>query len=423
MAKRDEITMNQVERKRLYVIGQVIERKLKQIRAAEILGLCVRQVRRLMQRVKKVGDVAVVHQSRGKESKRRTVEAIKKKVLYLCRTRYVGFGPTLIAEKISEEMNIKISKETVRKWMISDALEYRKRRKRTHRSWRVRKEHCGEMVQMDGSHHAWFEDRGPNAVLMGYIDDATGRVYGRFYDHEGTMPALDSLRRYIRRYGIPCTLYLDRHTTYKSKKELTIEQQLQGEKMPMSQFGAAAERLGIKVIHAYSPQAKGRIERLFGTLQDRLVKEMRLHNICNVEEGNEFLKNYLLNFNKKFQVTPAEKKDLHRRLGSGVNLEWILCRQETRALRNDFTVIYEQHFFQVLDNIRAKRVTVQESINGRFRLIHEGRTLRFKKISREVHRRDKIEPSRLLHPPRPPRPGADHPWKKFRLPGSNPPLP
>jgi len=423
LAKRDEITMNQGERKKLYIIGQVIERKVKQIRAAEILGLCVRQVRRLVQRVRNLGDVGIIHRSRGKDSKRRTAEATKKKLLQLCRNRYMGFGPTLIAEKISEEMQIEISKETVRKWMISDSLEYRKRRKRPHRSWRVRKGHCGEMVQMDGSHHHWFEERGPNAVLMAYIDDATGRAYARFYDHEGTIPALDSLRRYIRHYGIPCTLYLDRHTTYKSKKELTIEQQLLGQKEPLSQFGAAAERLGIKVIHAYSPQAKGRIERLFGTLQDRLVKEMKLHNISNIEEGNEFLKNYLLIFNKKFQITAAEQKDLHRSLPSGVNMEWILCRQQTRALRNDFTVIYEEHVFQVLDNIRAKRITVQESINGRFRLTHNGRSLKFKKISPQALRQAKAKRRFPVGPRKPTIPGADHPWKKFRLPGSNPPLP
>jgi transposase len=423
LAKRDEITMNQRERKKLYIIRQVIERKLKQIRAAEILGLCVRQVRRLKMAVKNLGDVGVVQRSRGRESKRRTVEATKQKILQLCRTRYVGFGPTLIAEKISEEMKIEISKETVRKWMISDGLEYRKRRKRPHRNWRARKEHSGEMVQMDGSHHNWFEDRGPTAVLMAYIDDATGRAYARFYDHEGTMPALDSLRRYIRYYGIPCTLYLDRHTTYKSKKELTVEQQLLGLKEPLSQFGAAAERLGIKVIHAYSPQAKGRIERLFGTLQDRLVKEMKLHNISNIEEGNEFLKNYLLTFNKKFQLTPADKNDLHRSLPNGVNLEWILCRQKTRALRNDFTVIYEEHVFQLLDNVRAKRITVQESINGRFRLIHNGRSLKFKKISPQALRQAKAKKQPPTRPRKPTIPGLDHPWKKFRLPGSNPPLP
>jgi hypothetical protein len=423
LAKGDEITMNQCERKKLYIIRQVIERKVKQIQAAGILGLCVRQVRRLMKRVKNLGDIGIVHQSRGKESKRRTAEGIKKKVLYLCRNRYVGFGPTLIAEKISEEMKIEVSKETVRKWMISDAMEYGKRGKRPHRSWRARKEHCGEMVQMDGSHHNWFEDRGPNAVLMAYIDDATGRAFARFYDYEGTIPALDSLRRYIRHYGIPCTLYLDRHTTYKSKKELTVEQQLLGLKAPLSQFGAAAERLGIKLIHAYSPQAKGRIERLFGTLQDRLVKEMKIHNINNIEEGNEFLKNYLLSFNKKFQVTPAERKDLHRSLPSGVNMEWILCRQETRALRNDFTVIYEEYIFQVLENVRAKRITVQESINGRFRLTHNGCTLKFKKISPETLGYSKIGKRLPARPRRVSIPGPDHPWKKFRLPGSNPPLP
>jgi transposase len=422
LAKADEITMNQDERRKLYIIRQVIDKKVRQWKAAEILGLCVRQVRRLIERVKRYGDVGVAHRSRGKNSERAISEATRRRIIKMCQNRYVGFGPTLVKEKLLEEEKISISKETLRKWMVSEKLEYKKRRKRPHRSWRARKEHCGEMIQMDGSHHNWFEDRGPKAVLMAYIDDATGRVFARFYDYEGTIPALDSLKRYIKRYGIPCNLYLDRHTTYKGWKELTVEEQLLGVEESMSQFKAAAEKLGIKIIHAYSPQAKGRIERLFETLQDRLVKEMRLHDISNVKQANEFLKIYLPAFNKKFQVKPAENKDLHRILSAGMRLEWILCKQETRTLRKDFTISYEQHRFQVLDNVRAKRITVQQSTAGRFRLTLNDRNLKFKKLPREVLKRAEVEKVDLRRPPiNHPRP--DHPWKKFRLPGSNPPLP
>lgn len=420
--KADEITMNQGERRKLYIIRQMIEGTVKQWKAAEILGMCVRQVGRLMKRVKKEGDVGIVHRSRGKISKRSIGEGDRRRIVKLCRNRYVGFGPTLVSEKVFEEEEISVSKETIRKWMISEKLEYSKRRKRPHRSWRPRKEHSGEMVQMDGSHHKWFEDRGPKAVLIAYIDDATNRVFARFYNYEGTLPALDSLKRYIRHYGIPCSLYLDRHTTYKGWKEFTIEDQLSGVEQTTSQFKAAAQRQGIEVIHAYSPQAKGRIERLFDTLQDRLVKEMRLHNINNVEEGNKFLKIYLPAFNKRFQIKPAEKEDLHRILSRGMRLEWILCKQETRALRKDFTVCYEKNRFQVLDNVRTKRITVQQSTNGRFRLIHNGCNLRFKKIPGEVLKKPEMEKVDRRRPPRH-HSGPDHPWTKFRLPGSTPHLP
>lgn len=285
--------MGQRTRKKLYVLLQVIEGKLKQTAAAAILSLCVRQVRRLIRRVEKLGDVGVIHGNQGKKSPHRIGDSKRKQIIRLCRSRYVGFGPTLIAEKVLEETGIKVSDETIRKWLISEGLQYRRRRKPKHRKWRERKEYSGQMVQMDGSHHSWFEERGQKVVLMGYIDDATGTIFARFYDHEGTMPALDSLKRYVRRYGIPCSLYLDRHTTYKSPKELSMEDELQGLEEPQTQFKRAAEELGIEMIYAYSPQAKGRIERLFKTLQDRLVKEMRLRQINEIGEANKFFNELL----------------------------------------------------------------------------------------------------------------------------------
>jgi hypothetical protein len=204
-----------------------------------------------------------------------------------------------MAEKLLELERIEVSKETVRTWLI-DAGQWKKGRKvRTHRQWRERKICFGEMLQLDGSHHDWFEGRRPKCVLMAYIDDATSKVYGRFYEHEGTIPAMDSFKRYIRKYGIPMSLYMDKHTTYTSTAEPSIEDQINGT-MPLSEFGRALTELAVKIIHAHSPQAKGRIERLFKTLQDRLLKELTIRGINTIDEANRYLDTYLSAHNKRF---------------------------------------------------------------------------------------------------------------------------
>ena len=198
------------------MIRKVLEKVIKQVEAAKILSLSYRQIQRCVQRVKVEGDKGIVHKSRGRASNRRLADRVKERVIKLYRKRYKGFGPTLASEKLLEREGLKVSDETLRKWLLESGDWKRVRRKRVHRQWRERKEHLGEMVQMDGSHHDWFEGRGPECVLMGYIDDATGEAFGRFYEYEGTMPAMDSFRRYIQRWGIPLSVYLDKHTTYKS---------------------------------------------------------------------------------------------------------------------------------------------------------------------------------------------------------------
>ena len=211
----------------------------------------------------------------------------------LYKEKYIGFGPTLAAEKLLDLDGIAISDETLRLWLNQEGMVYKRRKARPHRQWRQRKEHAGQMMQMDGSHHDWLEGRGPKLVLMACIDDATNRIYARFNDYEGTLPALDLLKRYVRRYGIPQSIYLDRHTTYKSNGKLSIEEQLSGADPFKSQFERAMGDLAVIVIHANSPQAKGRIERLFRTFQDRVIKEMRLRNICTKGEANRFLGWYI----------------------------------------------------------------------------------------------------------------------------------
>ena len=293
MAGKDIIMASHRELKRLHIVQKVIEGTVKQVEAAEVLWLSDRQIRRILKRVREEGTAGVVHRLRGKPSNRQMPKKIKSKVIAVYRTKYQGFGPTLASEKLLDAEKLSISDETLRKWLIESGDWKKGRKRKVHRQWRERKHHRGEMVQIDGSHHDWFEGRGPECVFMGYIDDATGRVFGRFYGYEGTIPAMDSFKRYIRKYGTPMSVYLDKHTTYKSTAKPSIEEELAGTE-PLSEVGRAMKELGVEVIHAHSPQAKGRVERLFKTLQDRLVKEMRLVNIGTIEEANRFLGEFLV---------------------------------------------------------------------------------------------------------------------------------
>jgi len=410
VAREDMIMASQEELRRLHVIRKVLERAMKQVRAAEILSLSCRQIGRLVKRVKGEGDRGIVHRSRGKASNRRMDEEVRARAIKVYRERYKGFGPTFAVEKLLEGHRIEVSDETLRGWLMESGDWKRSRKRRGHRQWRERKEHCGEMVQMDGSHHDWLEGRGPACVLMGYIDDATGRGFGRFYEYEGTQPAMDSFWSYIRRYGIPLKVYLDKHTTYKSTREPTVAEQLAGVG-PLSEFERALQELGVEVIHAHSAQAKGRVERFFGTLQDRLVKEMRLRDIGSIEEANLFLEEYWPVFNGRFAVDSKAKGDLHRPVPRGLRLEDVFCIRGKRALRNDFTVAYNRRLYQVEDPIRASHVMVYEGLDGSIRLKHKGRLLKVHEIATRplVERR---EPVRLTAKKRyvPPK---GHPYRNF----------
>src|SRR3990170_8142133 len=388
MAGEDIIMVSQRELKRLHIIQKVLNEKLSQVEAGEILLLSDRQIRRIVSKIRQEGDKGIRHGLRGKPSSRMLPKKVKEKAIKFYREKYKGFGPTLASEKLLELEGIKISKETLRNWLIETGDWEKVRKSRTHRQWRERKHYFGEMVQMDGSHHDWLEGRGPELVLMAYIDDATNTIFARFYDYEGTIPAMDSFKRYIKRHGIPMSIYLDRHTTYKSTGKSTIEDEL-ANKMPKSQFERALEELGVIVIHAYSPQAKGRIERLFKTLQDRLIKEMRLRVIKTKDEANEFLKHYLPLHSKKFGFKPAKEGDLHRGIPKDVDIDRILCIKTKRTLRNDFTIAHDRKLYQITERINGKDVIVEERVDGSMHIICDNRRLKFKEItSRPV--RDKV---------------------------------
>jgi hypothetical protein len=264
------------------------------------------------------------------------------------------------------------------------------------------------MVQMDGSHHDWFEGRGPWCVLMGYVDDATGTVYARFYEYEGTLPAMDGFKRYIRLYGLPQSVYLDRHSTYKITAKQTIEEEL-NDIQPMSHFEKSLAVLVVEVIHAYSPQAKGRIERLFGTFQDRVVKEMRLAGVTNIAEGNAFLDGYLPEFNRMFAREAAQKADFHRPVANKRALDTILSIKTDRSLRNDFTIAHNKKLYQIKSNVRAKKLTVEERTDGSMRIIHNGQQLKYQEIIARPVRTEKTAKQPM--PRRAWTPSESHPWK------------
>lgn len=411
MAREDIIEMSLREVKRLKVIQGAIDKDITQKVAASMIGLSERQVRRLVRAVREGGDRGVVHKSRSRPSKRRMPEEVKGRALMLYKKKYPDFGPTLASEKLMEMDGIVVSDETLRKWLM-DAGLWKKRRKRSaHRQWRERKECFGEMVQMDGSQHDWLEGRGSELVLMGYIDDATGNVYGRFYDHEGTVPAMDSFKGYVKKHGLPLSVYLDRHTTYKSNKKLTEWEELAGIE-PMSQFERALEELGVEVIHAYSPQAKGRVERLFGVLQDRLVKEMRLRGIKTRDEANDFLKGYLPSYNRRFRVCPVNDTDAHVKLPKSFNLDRYLCVKTERTVRNDNTIAHNSRLYQIEKGARAGKVTVEERLDGSMHMTSHGVGLKYREITERGEKQSKPLHRRRFH--RPSKPAKDHPWRRWQ---------
>lgn len=417
MDRKDIVIMSPEELRRITIVNQAIEGLIIQKEAAELIGVSDRQVRRLIKRVREEGDTGIIHQLRGEPGNRRIDAKAKNEVLELYSREYGDFGPTFASEKLREVDGISVSDETLRLWLLSDGKHEWQRKARPHRQWRQRKDYFGEMVQVDGSHHDWLEGRGPWLVFMGYIDDATGITFGRFYDYEGTMPAMDSLMRYIEKYGVPQIIYLDRHPTYKSPKKQSIEEQLKNV-IPLSQFERVAGELGIVVIHANSGPAKGRIERGFKTHQDRLIKEMRLAGIKTKDGANEFLETYYLpKHNKKFAISPAKKGNLHRKSPGKKKLKEILCIRTKRSLRNDAVIEHNKKFYQIKDvpKRRIKSVLVEDRLDGSMCVRNNGSYFKYREIAPELIRRPEKSKKvrnrarKVYIPPK------DHPWRRFKI--------
>jgi len=356
--------MSTKELKRLHLVKKANEKLITQKDAANMLDISERQFRRILATFRSNGECGLIHQNRGKVSPKIIPAAKIATIVNLYQSEFLGYKPTFFTERIADEHNIIISKESTRNILTNHNLWTPKKKKQKHRTKRERKHYAGELVQLDGSVHQWFLGTEGYCVLMLYIDDATSRVFARFYTYEGTIPAMDSFRRYISKYGIPMALYADRHSTYKNNnKKLTIEEQLQGI-LADTQFSSAARELSVSIIPAYSPQAKGRVERSFETFQDRLVKELHRHNIATLNDANAFLEKYLKDHNKRFTVTPAQSTDLHRPALPMHALRKCLCIKTEHSIDNDFTIRHDLKIFQIKKATFSKKAIVENHTNG-----------------------------------------------------------
>lgn len=414
--REELITLTKKEHERLAVIRQVMRRELKQKVAAELLSLSTRQIRNLVRKVEQHGAKGLAHGNRGKPSPKRMAQTLRDRIVALVKERYRDFKPKFAAEKLWKRDKIKVSDEKLRQIMIGAGLWRVHRQKSEVHPWREPKAYYGEMVQMDGSHHAWLETRGPKIVLMGMVDDARNRVYGRFYAYEGVYPAMNVLEGYIRCFGLPQSLYVDKHSTYKTVRHPSEDELLKGEEAS-TQFERATQELGIKLIHAHSPQAKGRIERAFATLQDRLVKELRLASVSTLAEANRFLDGYLPRFNAQFEREPREPEDLHRPLPKGLKFEEIFCLKTVRMILDGYIIRWKGRRFAIEAPTRrmlGRPATVMLHFDGRMIIRYEGRDLGY----REISERPKRIPAVPVARPKPPKytPPPTHPWKVYHGP-------
>lgn len=412
------ISMSQKELSRYEIITQLIAQKINGTMAAKLLGLTVRQIQNLKARVKKDGARGLVHVSRGRESNRKTKPEIIEKVKEYLKEKYYDFGPKFASEKLEENYEIKLGKETIRQIMIAEKLWKPKLRKtnKEYRAWRPRKEQYGEMEQFDGSYHKWFEDRAPECCLLTAVDDATGKItHARFDHHEGVIPVFNFWKSYVETRGKPIAVYLDKFSTYKINHKAAIDNQYL-----MTQFQRAAMDLGIDLITAHSPQAKGRIERLFETLQDRLIKEMRLHNISDIETANKFLdEKYIPKFNQQFSVPSQKKGDLHKKITDWEkqDLEKIFAIQNTRIVNNDFTINFKTRWLQLDQKqptlvLKKNAVMIEERLDGSIHISLRKKYLNFKELPERPKKIIDIKLPALTKTKPAWIPPKDHPWRQ-----------
>lgn len=415
------ISMSQKELSRYEIVTQLISKKINGTTAAKQARISIRQIKRLKNRVKRFGAKGLVHGNRGRESNRKIKPEILEKAIKYLKEKYYDFGPKFASEKLEENHKIKLGKETIRQTMIALKLWKPKPRKtnKEYRSWRPRKEHYGEMQQFDGSYHQWFETRAPECCLLLAVDDATGKItHARFNYHEGVMPVFNFWMDYAMTVGKPISVYLDKFSTYKINHKSAVDNQ-----DLMTQFQRATMDLGINLITAHSPQAKGRIERLFETLQDRLVKEMRLHNINDMETANKFLnEKYIQKFNQQFSVAPQKKDNLHRKLTEfeKQNLEKVFSIQDTRIVNNDFTISFKNIWFQLDQDqptlvCKKDRVLMEERLDGTIKISLRNKYLNFKVLPAKPKKIMDIKLAALTKTRSNWIPPKNHPWRQSFL--------
>lgn len=405
--------MSREEVRRAGILERVRQGELKQVEAASVLGISYRQTKRLMKRYCKAGAEGLVHGNAGRRSRHAKPAEIREKALELVGKHYSGapgerFGPTLAAEHLQEEHGIELDHETLRRWMLKAGLWSRERRSRKHRRRRPRKEHFGELLQMDGSFHDWLEKRAGRGCLINLVDDATGTTLAWFAEEETTWAVADVLRAWVQKYGIPRAIYTDWKSVYHAPPEGEEQEQR------LSQFGQMCAKLGIELIAANSPQAKGRVERNHGTHQDRLIKKMRRLGIGSYEAANRYLlKSYLAEHNARFAIRPVQASDFHDALGRDRDLDTIFCLECERVVSNDGVVRYTNRLLQLeAGQVSAGiSVLVQERRDGSLRLVRKGRALQWQEIEtlpKRIEKRDGRHRPSITIPP------ASHPWKQMR---------
>jgi len=411
------LKLSKKERDRLRILSRVRGGELKLREATELLEISYRQGKRIYKRYREKGEKGLVHRLRGRPSNSRKDAALREAVLDRYRERYEGFGPTLASEKLGKEGH-RIDHETLRRWLLEEGLWQRRRKRKKHRSWRERKAHYGEMVQVDGSHHDWFEGRGERAVLINMVDDATGRTFSRFHEGETTRAVMETLWEYVEKYGIPRSIYTDKDSIFVTERQPTIAEELRDEE-PVTQFGRALKKLGVKMNVAHSPQAKGRVERSNGVYQDRLVKELRLLGIGGIGKANELLQNgFLEELNGRFAKEPRSTVDLHTPVSKRVDLRSIFCFEEERLVDNDWTVRWKSRIFQITKANRMvprarQKVTVQEWLDGSIHLLYRKRELRCMELNTKPTREKKKKKKRVKSGGRSRRTvPANHPWNR-----------
>lgn len=399
------------------VMARVKAGELRVKDAAELMRVSYRQGKRIWRRYSKGGTKALKHGNAGRASNRRRPEKERKKILRKVEEKYGGFGPTLAAEHLSSEDQLQIHPETLRRWMLEEGLWKRARQRKQHRRRRERRAHFGELVQLDGSFHDWYQDRAGRACLMNMVDDATSTVEARLGDEETIWAAAGVLRQWIEKYGVPVALYTDWRNVY--VREPTEKELLHG-KVPVTQFGRMCQKLDIRIIAANSPQAKGRVERGNGTHQDRLIKKMGRKKIRTHEAANEFLKQqYLPDHNARFARPPAERQDYHRQAPAARELEQVFCLETERSISNDWVVRYENRYFQLERSSdyppRQAKVSVCEWEDGRLEIRYQGKARAHHEIA--APQPAPGEAIAVKKPPRPSRwkPSANHPWKATSL--------
>ena len=411
----ETISMSRRERQRLEVFSRVRRGEITLVKASELVGVSYRQAKRCFGRYREEGDKGLVHRLRGRPSNRQSDARQKRRVLSLYEKKYSDYGPTLAVECLGEEDGVTVPVETLRQWLLAAGLWRKCRQRRPYRQRRARKEYFGELVQMDGSHHDWFEGRRGWAVLMVLIDDATSEVFAWFSEEETTIAAMEAFRGYVGRYGLPRALYVDRDSIYRCDREATIAENLAG-KEPTTQFGRAMEELDVRIIMAHSPQAKGRVERVNGTLQDRLVKALRRAKISDLSSANRFLQEkFLPAFNRRFAKKAAKPGDLHRRVPRELDLGRVLSIRETRVVQNDWTLRFENRWFQLAEKhqklaLASREVTVSRRLDGQVELLYGGRALTYRELPVAPQRPQKAAEA-AIRSNQGQRPAADHPWR------------